>query len=122
MLFSLVYGGIMAVMGGYVTAAIANQAELKHALALAAVVGIMALVSMAAASRSRALMASTCEPLDRNPCSYFGRLSKALAQGEEGENARREIMIAIFTCVEYRRSCAPSTYLRPVPKGDPRVR
>ena len=50
MLFSLGYGGMMAVVGGYVTAAIAApQTELKHTLALAAFVGVMALVSMAMA-------------------------------------------------------------------------
>ncbi len=49
MLFSLGYGGCLAVIGGYVTAAIAPQSEFKHALALAAFVGVMSLVSMAAA-------------------------------------------------------------------------
>ena len=49
MIFSLIYGGIMAVMGGYITATIAKRAELKHALALAVVVGTMAFISMVTA-------------------------------------------------------------------------
>ena len=45
MVFSLAYGGVVAVVGGYVTATIANQSKLKHAIGLAVVVMAMGMVS-----------------------------------------------------------------------------
>ncbi|MCG8363178.1 MAG: hypothetical protein MJA27_07595 [Pseudanabaenales cyanobacterium] len=85
MLFSLVYGGIMAVMGGYVTAAIANQAELKHALALAAVVGIMALVSMAAAQGQEPLWHQLANLLIAIPAVILGGFLKGWRKEKKGK-------------------------------------
>jgi len=45
MIFSLAYGGVAAVFGGYVTATVANQSKLKHAMGLAMVVIAMGIVS-----------------------------------------------------------------------------
>ncbi len=50
MLFSLGYGFVFAVVGGYVTAMIAGRSELKHALALALLSVLMGIVSMVASA------------------------------------------------------------------------
>jgi len=50
MLFSLVYGFIFGVLGGYVCGLIAGQSEVKHAAAIAVIGIILSLVSMAFAA------------------------------------------------------------------------
>jgi len=50
MLFSLGYGFVFAVVGGYVTAMIAKRSEMKHAMALAVFSVLMGIVSMVASA------------------------------------------------------------------------
>jgi hypothetical protein len=46
MLFSLGYGFLFAIVGGYITAMIAGRAEMKHAIALAGICVLMGFISM----------------------------------------------------------------------------
>lgn len=50
MLFSLAYGFVFAVIGGYVTAWIAKRAEMKHTLALIGLGIVMGIVSVVMAA------------------------------------------------------------------------
>ena len=77
MLFSLGYGGIMAVIGGYVTATIAHQAELRHTLVLAAVIGGMALVSSAIADGKEPLWYQLANLLIAIPAVILGGYLKS---------------------------------------------
>lgn len=45
LIYSLVYGFFAAITGGYVTALVAGRAELKHAVGLAVLVAIAAVIS-----------------------------------------------------------------------------
>ncbi|MFN2400708.1 MAG: hypothetical protein ABR543_19045 [Gemmatimonadaceae bacterium] len=45
LIYSLVYGFFVAITGGYVTALVAGRAELKHAVGLAVLAAIAALIS-----------------------------------------------------------------------------
>ena len=50
MLFSLVFGFVFAGAGGYVCALIAKRSEMNHAMALAGLVVVMAIISMIGAA------------------------------------------------------------------------
>jgi hypothetical protein len=50
MLFSIVYGFVFAVLGGYVTALLAKRAEMKHTLALGALGVVLGIISMVTAA------------------------------------------------------------------------
>ena len=56
MLFSLGYGFLCAIVGGYITAMIAGRAEMKHAIALAVICVLMGFISMISAAGQQPLL------------------------------------------------------------------
>jgi peptidoglycan/LPS O-acetylase OafA/YrhL len=73
MIYSLIYGLMAAIVAGYITALIAGRAEMRHAIALAAVALILGIVSM--------VMAGGREPLWYQVANLFVVVDGVLTGG-----------------------------------------
>jgi Na+-translocating ferredoxin:NAD+ oxidoreductase RnfD subunit len=74
---SIVYGVFFAGLGGYVTASIARQKELAHALVVAVIIALIAIVSIILAPKEGVLWSELATLLLSAPAAWIGGYLKS---------------------------------------------
>jgi ABC-type transport system involved in multi-copper enzyme maturation permease subunit len=74
---SIVYGVFFAGLGGYVTASIARRSELAHALVVAVIIALIAIVSIIVAPKEGVLWSELATLLLSAPAAWIGGYVKS---------------------------------------------